>query len=63
MGQLIFLLEAATVAAGAMLNINPLDQPGVELSKVLTYGLMGRAGFEEQKKLLDDLDPGTRFMI
>jgi glucose-6-phosphate isomerase len=63
MGQLIFLLEAATVAAGAMLGINPLDQPGVELSKVLTYGLMGRAGFEEQKKRLDDLDPGTRFVV
>ncbi len=63
MGQLIFLLEAATVAAGAMLEINPLDQPGVELSKHLTYGLMGRSGFAEQKKRLQALDPGARYLI
>jgi glucose-6-phosphate isomerase len=63
MGQVLFLLEAATVAAGAMLEINPLDQPGVEMSKQLTYGLMGRAGFEEQKKRLQDLDPGTGFQV
>ncbi|MFH1059589.1 MAG: glucose-6-phosphate isomerase [Pseudomonadota bacterium] len=63
MGQVLFMLEAATVAAGALLEINPLDQPGVELSKQLTYGLMGRAGFEEQKKRLDDLDPGPGFLV
>lgn len=63
MGQLIFLLEAATVAAGALLDINPLDQPGVELSKQLTYGLMGRAGFAEQKKRLQELDLGSRFVV
>jgi glucose-6-phosphate isomerase len=47
LGQLLFMLQAATVAAGAMLRIDPLDQPGVELSKKLTYGLMGRSGYEE----------------
>lgn len=63
MGQLIFLLEAATVTAGALLEINPLDQPGVELSKQLTYGLMGRSGFAEQKKRLEELDMGSRFVV
>ncbi|MDR1397916.1 MAG: glucose-6-phosphate isomerase [Desulfarculales bacterium] len=58
LGQLLFMLQAATVAAGAMLNINPLDQPGVELSKKLTYGLMGRSGYEEFKaKLLKQATP------
>jgi glucose-6-phosphate isomerase len=52
LGQLLFMLQAATVAAGAMLKINPLDQPGVELSKKLTYGLMGRSGYEEFKARL-----------
>jgi len=46
MGQLIMLLETATVAAGFLFNVNPLDQPGVEAGKKTTYGLMGRAGFE-----------------
>ncbi len=44
-GELILMLEIATVVAGALYGVNPLDQPGVELGKVLTYGLMGRPGF------------------
>ena len=44
-GQLMMLLQIATVYAGAFYEVNPLDQPGVELGKQLTYGLMGRAGF------------------
>ncbi len=49
-GQVFYLLELATVMAGAILGIDPLDQPGVELGKQLTYGLMGREGFEEQAR-------------
>jgi glucose-6-phosphate isomerase len=29
-----------------MLGINAFDQPGVELGKRYTWGLMGRKGFE-----------------
>lgn len=46
LGQLLMLFQIATVYAGAMYGIDPLDQPGVELSKRLTYGLMGREGSE-----------------
>jgi glucose-6-phosphate isomerase len=35
-GQLIFYYETLTVLIGFALNINPFDQPGVELSKILT---------------------------
>jgi glucose-6-phosphate isomerase len=45
-GELIMLLQVATVYAGALYGVDPLDQPGVELGKQLTYGLMGRAGFD-----------------
>jgi glucose-6-phosphate isomerase len=45
-GQLFMLLQIATVYAGAFYDVDPLDQPGVELGKKLTYGLMGRSGFE-----------------
>jgi len=44
LGQLLMLLQVATVYAGALYGVDPLDQPGVELSKKLTYGLMGREG-------------------
>jgi glucose-6-phosphate isomerase len=46
LGELIMLFQVATVYAGALYGVNPLDQPGVELSKRLTYGLMGRPGAE-----------------
>ncbi len=46
LGQLYMLLQIATVYAGALYGVDPLDQPGVELGKVLTYGLMGREGYD-----------------
>jgi len=45
MGGLFMLLEIATVYAGALYGVDPLDQPGVELGKRLTYGLLGREGY------------------
>jgi len=47
MGGLFMLFQIATVYAGALYGVDPLDQPGVELSKELTYGLLGREGFEK----------------
>jgi glucose-6-phosphate isomerase len=46
LGELFMLFEVATVFAGALYGIDSLDQPGVELSKRLTYGLLGRDGFQ-----------------
>ncbi len=46
LGQLLFMLEVATIYAGGLYDVDPLDQPGVELGKRLTYGLMGRPGAE-----------------
>ncbi|CAN5617855.1 glucose-6-phosphate isomerase [soil metagenome] len=46
-GGLLHLLQIATVYAGALYGVDPLDQPGVELGKQLTYGIMGRQGFEQ----------------
>jgi len=49
LGQLFYLFEVATVFAGGLQRLNPLDQPGVEYGKRLTYGLAGRKGFEAQR--------------
>lgn len=46
LGQLFMLFQTATVHAGALYGVNPMDQPGVELGKELTYGLLGREGYE-----------------
>jgi glucose-6-phosphate isomerase len=45
--QLLYLLEVQTAIAGALMQIDPFDQPGVELAKKYTYALMGRAGYED----------------
>jgi len=63
LGQVLFLLEAATVAAGGLWQVNPLDQPGVELGKTLTYGLMGRKGFEQQREQMQALDISGRYLV
>jgi glucose-6-phosphate isomerase len=46
LGRLIMLFELATVYAAALYDVDALDQPGVELGKELTYGLLGRDGFD-----------------
>jgi glucose-6-phosphate isomerase len=48
-GGLLYLLEAATLVAGGLYEVNPLDQPGVEAGKIATYALMGRMGFENER--------------
>ncbi len=46
-GQFIYLFEVTTSFAGALFNINPYNQPAVELGKEATFALMGKADFEE----------------
>lgn len=46
-GGLMYLFEAATLVAGGLYGVNPLDQPGVEMGKKATYALLGRQGFED----------------
>jgi glucose-6-phosphate isomerase len=53
LGEALMLFQIATVYAGALYGVDPLDQPGVELGKMLTYGLMGREGYD-----VPELDPG-----
>jgi len=47
LGEFFYLYELQTVMAGALLNVNPFGQPGVEAGKNATYALMGREGYEQ----------------
>jgi glucose-6-phosphate isomerase len=49
-GGFCMLLEAATIYAGGLYGINPLDQPGVELGKQFTYAMLGRPDAEAARK-------------
>jgi glucose-6-phosphate isomerase len=44
-GQLMFMFATATAVMGELYDIDAFNQPGVELGKEATYGLMGRPGF------------------
>lgn len=46
LGAFLQMMEFQTAFMGELLNIDAFDQEGVELGKKLTYGLMGRQGFE-----------------
>jgi glucose-6-phosphate isomerase len=46
-GAFLQMLEFQTAFAGELYGVNAFDQPGVELGKKMTYGLMGRKGYEE----------------
>lgn len=48
-GQFFAYYEMATAFMGDLLEINPYDQPGVELGKKLTFAFMGRKGYESYK--------------
>ena len=48
LGEFIMMYEIQTVFTGKLLHIDPLDQPGVEASKIATYALMGKKGFEAE---------------
>jgi glucose-6-phosphate isomerase len=45
-GEALMFLQLATGYAGVWYNVDPFDQPGVELGKRLTFAAMGRKGFE-----------------
>ncbi len=45
-GELLMFFQLATGYAGCWYGVNPFDQPGVELGKRLTFGALGRSGFE-----------------
>lgn len=49
-GAFFQMLEFQTAFAGELYGIDAFDQPGVELGKKMTYGLMGRKGYEEFAK-------------
>jgi glucose-6-phosphate isomerase len=56
LGALLFLLEAATAFAGELYDINAFDQPGVEAGKRLAFGLLGKAGFEDARRTVEEAE-------
>lgn len=63
LGQIFYLYEVTTVYLGGLLNVNPYDQPGVELGKKYIYGKLGRQGFEEYAGVLGRKLKEKRYLV
>ena len=53
-GQLIYFFEKACGISGSLLEVNPYDQPGVEAYKNNMFALLGKPGYEEQTKKIQE---------
>ncbi len=53
-GELLMFFQLATGYAGCWYGVDPFDQPGVELGKRLTFGALGRVGYEAPEPAPDD---------
>ncbi len=54
LGAMIYFFELACAISGYLLGVNPFNQPGVEAYKNNMYALLGKPGFEEMKKKLEE---------
>lgn len=59
MGQLIYLFELATVAEGYLMDINPLDQPGVEAYKRFMFANLGRSDMQAAREEFEARPKGS----
>jgi glucose-6-phosphate isomerase len=63
-GALFMLFETATIYAGALYGVNPLDQPGVELGKQFTYAMLGRPDADAARREFERLPkPDAKFRV
>lgn len=52
-GEMVYFFEKACGISGHLLGVNPFDQPGVEAYKKNMFALLGKPGFEKEKKELE----------
>jgi len=53
LGRLVYFFEYACAVSGYLLGVNPFDQPGVEDYKRNMFALLGKPGYEDEKKALE----------
>lgn len=52
-GSLVYFFEKACGISGYLLGVNPFDQPGVEAYKKNMFALLGKPGYEAERKALE----------
>ena len=51
---MLFTSELACAMSGYQLGVNPFNQPGVEAYKQNMFALLGKPGYEDKKKELEE---------
>ena len=54
LGQLYYMMEKSVAVSGYLLGHNPFIQPGVEAYKQALFALIGRPGFEEEARSMQE---------
>jgi glucose-6-phosphate isomerase len=62
-GELIYFFELEVLALGELLNINPIDQPSVEVGKKFTHALMGDKKYSEYLETLEKLNKMDKLIL
>jgi glucose-6-phosphate isomerase len=63
LGELIMFSQYFTAYAGEFYDIDAFDQPGVEYGKKLTFAMMGRSGFEEYNRKVEEIRRRGRAIV
>ncbi|GGA99057.1 glucose-6-phosphate isomerase [Macrococcus hajekii] len=53
-GYLVYFFELSCAMSGYLLGVNPFNQPGVEAYKQNMFALLGKPGYEDKKKELEE---------
>ena len=62
-GELLAYFMYQTAFAGALLNIDTYNQPGVEEGKLATFAMLNRAGYEKKLKEMQSVKTSEEFVI
>ena len=54
LGELLYFFELACAISGYLSAVNPFDQPGVESYKKNMFALLGKPGYEDLRKDLEE---------
>ncbi|MBR2721846.1 MAG: glucose-6-phosphate isomerase [Clostridia bacterium] len=54
LGELLYFFELACAISGYLLKVNPFNQPGVESYKKNMFALLGKPGYEDLRKNLEE---------
>lgn len=54
LGEMIYFFEYACGLSGHLLDVNPFDQPGVEAYKKNMFALLGKPGYEDLRRALEE---------